>query len=415
MGELTEGEHTISVISAANNSRDFFAMGFVKYTPAPATETPAPTEEPATATPEPSATAEPTEAPATETPAPSATAMPIDDYIKANIDDVNNQLVDGDVQYAQLVPNYDNSTVDVEVLDGTIKNMSVVKSIEAAIGLVNKYDPVAKYAVHYDGSDYATVSAANEAATNFDTVDNRPDGYKSYNPVTVFGKDDSPSAIAIGKAVSASLGLNTEQFNSISTTDLATFLGYLEANSKYSVNVTAYGADGNSIFTYKFIFADKQPVPTATAEPTATPEATATAAPIVVNMFDKSAVAISAGSQDTGLYWDNTKSGNMALIKSSVVGSFEGAQGIILREGTSGAVSVNVYKTKATTATDVDATQIATREIKMTGGYTPNYDNIISFEDGTTFESDDNILIKLSAIDHSSYCGNYSTCTISFN
>lgn len=44
-------------------------------------------------------------------------------------------------------------------------------------------------------------------------------------------------------------------------------------------------------------------------------------------MFDKSAVAISAGSQDTGLYWDNTKSGNMALIKSSVVGSFEGAQG----------------------------------------------------------------------------------------
>ncbi|MFR8157721.1 InlB B-repeat-containing protein, partial [Monoglobus pectinilyticus] len=415
LGELTEGEHTISVISAANNSRDFFAMGFVKYTPAPATETPAPTEEPATATPEPSATAEPTEAPATETPAPSATAMPIDDYIKANIDDVNNQLVDGDVQYAQLVPNYDNSTVDVEVLDGTIKNMSVVKSIEAAIGLVNKYDPVAKYAVHYDGSDYATVSAANEAATNFDTVDNRPDGYKSYNPVTVFGKDDSPSAIAIGKAVSASLGLNTEQFNSISTTDLATFLGYLEANSKYSVNVTAYGADGNSIFTYKFIFADKQPVPTATAEPTATPEATATAAPIVVNMFDKSAVAISAGSQDTGLYWDNTKSGNMALIKSSVVGSFEGAQGIILREGTSGAVSVNVYKTKATTATDVDATQIATREIKMTGGYTPNYDNIISFEDGTTFESDDNILIKLSAIDHSSYCGNYSTCTISFD
>ena len=413
LGELTEGEHTISVISAANNSRDFFAMGFVKYTPAPATETPAPTEEPATATPEPSATAEPTEAPATETPAPSATAMPIDDYIKANIDDVNNQLVDGDVQYAQLVPNYDNSTVDVEVLDGTIKNMSVVKSIEAAIGLVNKYDPVAKYAVHYDGSDYATVSAANEAATNFDTVDNRPDGYKSYNPVTVFGKDDSPSAIAIGKAVSASLGLNTEQFNSISTTDLATFLGYLEANSKYSVNVTAYGADGNSIFTYKFIFADKQPVPTATAEPTATPEATA--APIVVNMFDKSAVAISAGSQDTGLYWDNTKSGNMALIKSSVVGSFEGAQGIILREGTSGAVSVNVYKTKATTATDVDATQIATREIKMTGGYTPNYDNIISFEDGTTFESDDNILIKLSAIDHSSYCGNYSTCTISFD
>ena len=223
-----------------------------------------------------------------------------------------------------MVPNYDNSTVDVEVLDGTIKNMSVVKSIEAAIGLVNKYDPVAKYAVHYDGSDYATVSAANEAATNFDTVDNRPDGYNSYNPVTVFGKDDSPSAIAIGKAVSASLGLNTEQFNSISTTDLATFLGYLEANSKYSVNVTAYGADGNSIFTYKFIFADKQPVPTATAEPTATPEATATAAPIVVNMFDKSAVAISAGSQDTGLYWDNTKSGNMALIKSSVVGSFEG-------------------------------------------------------------------------------------------
>ena len=415
LGELTEGEHTISVISAANNSRDFFAMGFVKYTPAPATETPAPTEEPATATPEPSATAEPTEAPATETPAPSATAMPIDDYIKANIDDVNNQLVDGDVQYAQLVPNYDNSTVDVEVLDGTIKNMSVVKSIEAAIGLVNKYDPVAKYAVHYDGSDYATVSAANEAATNFDTVDNRPDGYKNYNPVTVFGKDDSPSAIAIGKAVSASLGLNTEQFNSISTTDLATFLGYLKANSKYSVNVTAYGADGNSIFTYKFIFADKQPVPTATAEPTATPEATATAAPIVVNMFDKSAVAISAGSQDTGLYWDNTKSGNMALIKSSVVGSFEGAQGIILREGTSGAVSVNVYKTKATTATDVDATQIATREIKMTGGYTPNYDNIISFEDGTTFESDDNILIKLSAIDHSSYCGNYSTCTISFD
>ena len=100
LGELTEGEHTISVISAANNSRDFFAMGFVKYTPAPATETPAPTEEPATATPEPSATAEPTEAPATETPAPSATAMPIDDYIKANIDDVNNQLVDGDVQYA---------------------------------------------------------------------------------------------------------------------------------------------------------------------------------------------------------------------------------------------------------------------------------------------------------------------------
>lgn len=76
-------------------------------------------------------------------------------------------------------------------------------------------------------------------------------------------------------------------------------------------------------------------------------------------MFDKSAVAISAGSQDTGLYWDNTKSGNMALIKSSVVGSFEGAQCIILREGTSGAVSVNVYKTKATTATDVDATQIA--------------------------------------------------------
>ena len=415
LGELTEGEHTISVISAANNSRDFFAMGFVKYTPAPATETPAPTEEPATATPEPSATAEPTEAPATETPAPSATAMPIDDYIKANIDDVNNQLVDGDVQYAQLVPNYDNSTVDVEVLDGTIKNMSVVKSIEAAIGLVNKYDPVAKYAVHYDGSDYATVSAANEAATNFDTVDNRPDGYKNYNPVTVFGKDDSPSAIAIGKAVSASLGLNTEQFNSISTTDLATFLGYLEANSKYSVNVTAYGADGNSIFTYKFTFADKQPAPSATAEPTATPEATATAAPIVVNMFDKSAVAISAGSQDTGLYWDNTKSGNMALIKSSVVGSFEGAQGIILREGTSGAVSVNVYKTKATTATDVDATQIATREIKMTGGYTPNYDNIISFEDGTTFESDDNILIKLSAIDHSSYCGNYSTCTISFD
>ena len=415
LGELTEGEHTISVISAANNSRDFFAMGFVKYTPAPATETPAPTEEPATATPEPSATAEPTEAPATETPAPSATAMPIDDYIKANLDDVNSQLVDGDVQYAQLVPNYDNSTVDVEVLDGTIKNMSVVKSIEAAIGLVNKYDPVAKYAVHYDGSDYATVSAANEAATNFDTVDNRPDGYKSYNPVTVFGKDDSPSAIAIGKAVSASLGLNTEQFNSISTTDLATFLGYLEANSKYSVNVTAYGADGNSIFTYKFTFADKQPAPSATAEPTATPEATATAAPIVVNMFDKSAVAISAGSQDTGLYWDNTKSGNMALIKSSVVGSFEGAQGIILREGTSGAVSVNVYKTKATTATDVDATQIATREIKMTGGYTPNYDNIISFEDGTTFESDDNILIKLSAIDHSSYCGNYSTCTISFD
>ncbi len=50
LGELTEGEHTISVISAANNSRDFFAMGFVKYTPAPATETPAPTEEPATAT-----------------------------------------------------------------------------------------------------------------------------------------------------------------------------------------------------------------------------------------------------------------------------------------------------------------------------------------------------------------------------
>ena len=139
--------------------------------------------------------------------------------------------------------------------------MSVVKSIEAAIGLVNKYDPVAKYAVHYDGSDYATVSAANEATTNFDTVDNRPDGYKSYNPVTVFGKDDSPSAIAIGKAVSASLGLNTEQFNSISTTDLATFLGYLEANSKYSVNVTAYGADGNSIFTYKFTFADKQPAP----------------------------------------------------------------------------------------------------------------------------------------------------------
>ena len=30
LGELTEGEHTISVISAANNSRDFFAMGFVK-------------------------------------------------------------------------------------------------------------------------------------------------------------------------------------------------------------------------------------------------------------------------------------------------------------------------------------------------------------------------------------------------
>ena len=282
LGELTEGEHTISVISAANNSRDFFAMGFVKYTPAPATETPAPTEEPATATPEPSATAEPTEAPATETPAPSATAMPIDDYIKANIDDVNNQLVDGDVQYAQLVPNYDNSTVDVEVLDGTIKNMSVVKSIEAAIGLVNKYDPVAKYAVHYDGSDYATVSAANEAATNFDTVDNRPDGYKSYNPVTVFGKDDSPSAIAIGKAVSASLGLNTEQFNSISTTDLATFLGYLEANSKYSVNVTAYGADGNSIFTYKFTFADKQPAPSATAEPTADPTVTPTATPLVV-------------------------------------------------------------------------------------------------------------------------------------
>ncbi len=49
--------------------------------------------------------------------------MPIDDYIKANIDDVNNQLVDGDVQYAQLVPNYDNSTVDVEVLDGTIKKI----------------------------------------------------------------------------------------------------------------------------------------------------------------------------------------------------------------------------------------------------------------------------------------------------
>ncbi|WP_320691439.1 S-layer homology domain-containing protein [Monoglobus pectinilyticus] len=282
LGELTEGEHTISVISAANNSRDFFAMGFVKYTPAPATETPAPTEEPATATPEPSATAEPTEAPATETPAPSATAMPIDDYIKANLDDVNSQLVDGDVQYAQLVPNYDNSTVDVEVLDGTIKNMSVVKSIEAAIGLVNKYDPVAKYAVHYDGSDYATVSAANEAATNFDTVDNRPDGYKNYNPVTVFGKDDSPSAIAIGKAVSASLGLNTEQFNSISTTDLATFLGYLEANSKYSVNVTAYGADGNSIFTYKFTFADKQPAPSATAEPTAEPTVTPTATPLVV-------------------------------------------------------------------------------------------------------------------------------------
>ena len=104
----------------------------------------------------------------------------------------------------------------------------------------------------------------------------------------------------------------------------------------------------------------------------------------------------------------------MALIKSSVVGSFEGAQGIILREGTSGAVSVNVYKTKATTATDVDATQIATREIKMTGGYTPNYDNIISFEDGTTFESDDNILIKLSAIDHSSYCGykSYNPVTV---
>ena len=58
LGELTEGEHTISVISAANNSRDFFAMGFVKYTPAPATETPAPTEAP-TAEP----TAEPTEAP----------------------------------------------------------------------------------------------------------------------------------------------------------------------------------------------------------------------------------------------------------------------------------------------------------------------------------------------------------------
>ena len=228
------------------------------------------------------ATAEPTEAPATETPAPSATAMPIDDYIKANLDDVNSQLVDGDVQYAQLVPNYDNSTVDVEVLDGTIKNMSVVKSIEAAIGLVNKYDPVAKYAVHYDGSDYATVSAANEAATNFDTVDNRPDGYKNYNPVTVFGKDDSPSAIAIGKAVSASLGLNTEQFNSISTTDLATFLGYLEANSKYSVNVTAYGADGNSIFTYKFTFADKQPAPSATAEPTAEPTVTPTATPLVV-------------------------------------------------------------------------------------------------------------------------------------
>lgn len=292
LGELTEGEHTISVISAANNSRDFFAMGFVKYTPAPATETPAPTEEPATATPEPSATAEPTESPATETPTPSATAMPIDDYIKANIDDVNNQLVDGDVQYAQLVPNYDNSTVDVEVLDGTIKNMSVVKSIEAAIGLVNKYDPVAKYAVHYDGSDYATVSAANEAATNFDTVDNRPDGYKSYNPVTVFGKDDSPSAIAIGKAVSASLGLNTEQFNSISTTDLATFLGYLEANSKYSVNVTAYDVDGNSIFTYKFTFADKQPVPSATAEPSATP---AFAPQTYSYMPKNSGVAMTAG------------------------------------------------------------------------------------------------------------------------
>ena len=72
LGELTEGEHTISVISAANNSRDFFAMGFVKYTPAPATETPAPTEEPATATPEPSATAEPTAEP---TVTPTATPL----------------------------------------------------------------------------------------------------------------------------------------------------------------------------------------------------------------------------------------------------------------------------------------------------------------------------------------------------
>ena len=257
---LEAGTYEFKYYSELGQCSDFVAAAIVAA------------EAPATATP----------APATETPAPSATAMPIDDYIKANLDDVNSQLVDGDVQYAQLVPNYDNSTVDVEVLDGTIKNMSVVKSIEAAIGLVNKYDPVAKYAVHYDGSDYATVSAANEAATNFDTVDNRPDGYKNYNPVTVFGKDDSPSAIAIGKAVSASLGLNTEQFNSISTTDLATFLGYLEANSKYSVNVTAYGADGNSIFTYKFTFADKQPAPSATAEPTAEPTVTPTATPLVV-------------------------------------------------------------------------------------------------------------------------------------
>lgn len=81
MGELTEGEHTISVISAANNSRDFFAMGFVKYTPAPATETPAPTEEPATATPEPSATAEPTEAP-TMAPVTIVTAESWNEHIK---------------------------------------------------------------------------------------------------------------------------------------------------------------------------------------------------------------------------------------------------------------------------------------------------------------------------------------------
>ena len=59
LGELTEGEHTISVISAANNSRDFFAMGFVKYTPAPAPE---PTAEP-TEAPTAEPTAEPTEAP----------------------------------------------------------------------------------------------------------------------------------------------------------------------------------------------------------------------------------------------------------------------------------------------------------------------------------------------------------------
>ena len=59
-------------------------------------------------------------------------------------------------------------------------------------------------------------------------------------------------------------------------------MGYLEANSKYSVNVTAYGADGNSIFTYKFTFADKQPAPSATAEPTADPTVTPTATPLVV-------------------------------------------------------------------------------------------------------------------------------------